>query len=122
MLSDARKKFPFWKLADLSRYSLSSPGTMICQPDSSREVLGFGMLTADLQTMPHRRRKARLITAQTFGDAALHLIVDQMHRIAPFTNLCPYFTGRDILETTVYRFGSGGCPVKGLGIIMAKAR
>jgi hypothetical protein len=86
------------------------------------EVLGFGMLTADLQTMPHRRRKARLITAQTFGDAALHLIVDQMHRIAPFTNLCPYFTGRDILETTVYRFGSGGCPVKGLGIIMAKAR
>jgi hypothetical protein len=26
-----------------------------------------------------------LITAQTFGDAAVHLIVDQMHRIAPFT-------------------------------------
>jgi hypothetical protein len=37
-----------------------------------------------------------------------------MHRIAPFANLCPYLTGRDILETTVCRFGSGGCPVKGL--------
>jgi hypothetical protein len=43
------------------------------------EVLGFGMLTANLQTVSHRRRQARLITAQTFGDAALHLIVD--HRI-----------------------------------------
>jgi hypothetical protein len=53
------------------------------------EVLGFGMLTADLQTMSHRHRQARLITAQTFGDAALHLIVDRMHRIAPFINLCP---------------------------------
>src|ERR1700730_18049201 len=72
------------------------------------------MLAADLQTMPHRRRQARLITAQIFGDAALHLIVDQMHRIALFTNLCPDLTGRDILETTVCRFGSGGCPVKGL--------
>jgi hypothetical protein len=46
------------------------------------EVLGLGMLTANLQTVSHRRRQARLITAQTFGDAALHLIVD--HRIAPF--------------------------------------
>jgi hypothetical protein len=49
------------------------------------KVLGFGVLTANLQTMSHRRRQARLITAQTFGDAALHLIVDQMHWIAPFT-------------------------------------
>jgi hypothetical protein len=72
------------------------------------EVLWFGMLTADLQTMAHRRRQARLITAQTFGDAALHLIVDLMHRIAPFTILCPDLTGRDILKTTVCRFGSGG--------------
>jgi|GEM_PF-5304207 len=71
------------------------------------------MLAADLQTMPHCRRQARLITVQTFGDAILHIIVDQMHRVAPFTNLCPYLTGREILETTVCRFGSGGCPVKG---------
>jgi hypothetical protein len=48
------------------------------------EVLGFGMLAADLQTVSHRRRQASLITAQTFSDAALHLIVDQMHGIAPF--------------------------------------
>jgi hypothetical protein len=73
------------------------------------EMLSFGMLTAHLQAMPHRRRQARLITAQTFGDATLHLIVDRMHRIAPFTNL-----RSDILETTVCRFGSGDCPVKGL--------
>jgi hypothetical protein len=74
------------------------------------EVLWFGMLTADLQTMAHRRRQARLITAQTFGDAALHLIFDLMHRIAPFTILCPDLTGRDILETPVCRFGSGWGP------------
>jgi hypothetical protein len=48
------------------------------------EVLGLGMLTADLQTVSHSRRQASLITAQTFGDAALHLIVGQMHGIAPF--------------------------------------
>jgi hypothetical protein len=70
------------------------------------EVLWFGMLTAGLQTMPYRRRQARLITAQTFGDAALHLIVDLMHRIAPFTNLCPALTGRDIRETRVCCFSS----------------
>jgi hypothetical protein len=49
------------------------------------EVLGFGMLTTGLQTVSHCCRQARLITAQTFRDAALHLIVDLMHRIAPFT-------------------------------------
>jgi hypothetical protein len=50
------------------------------------EMLGFGMLTADLQTMSHRRRQARLITAQTFGYAALHLIVDHWHRIHSIYN------------------------------------
>src|ERR1700730_11773629 len=53
------------------------------------EVLGFGMLTAGLQTVSHCGRQARLITAQTFGDAALHLFVDLMHRIAPITFCAP---------------------------------
>jgi hypothetical protein len=48
------------------------------------EVSGFGMFTAGLQTLSHCRRQAHLITAQTFGDAALHLIADLMHQIAPF--------------------------------------
>jgi hypothetical protein len=48
------------------------------------EVLGFGMLAAGLQTVSHCRRQASLIAAQTFGNAALHLIVDR-HTIAPFT-------------------------------------
>ena len=53
------------------------------------EVLGLGMLTADLQTMSHRRRQARLITAQTFGYAALHLIVDHWHRIRSILQSVP---------------------------------
>jgi hypothetical protein len=70
-------------------------------------VLGF---VADFQTISHRRRQARLITAQTFGDAALHLIVDQMHRIAPFT------TSRDTVETRVCSFGQPlGLEVPGAG-------
>ena len=47
------------------------------------EVLGFGMLTADLQTMSHRRRQARLIAAQTFFDAAFHFSVDARQVRAP---------------------------------------
>jgi hypothetical protein len=50
------------------------------------EMLGFGMLTANLQTMSHRRRQARLITAQTFGYAALHFIGDHWHRIRSIYN------------------------------------
>ena len=45
------------------------------------EVLGLGMLPADFQAMSHRRRQARLITVQTFGYAAFHLVVDHRHRI-----------------------------------------
>jgi hypothetical protein len=86
------------------------------------EVLGLGMLTADLQTMTHRRRQARLITAQTFGYAALHLIVDHRHRIRCIYNLRPDLTGRDVLETRVCCLGSPGCPTKGLRTLMAKAR
>jgi hypothetical protein len=67
------------------QHEMSGRPTNLGASHHQGEVLGFGMLTADLQTMSHRRRQARLITAQTFGDAALHLIVDHMHRIAPFT-------------------------------------
>jgi hypothetical protein len=42
------------------------------------EVLGFGMLTADLQTMPHRRRKARLITAREHS--AMQLFISSLTR------------------------------------------
>src|ERR1700732_4165836 len=62
------------------------------------EVLGLGMLIADLQTMTHRRRQARLITAQTFGYAALHFIVDHRHRIRCIYNLRPDLTGREALS------------------------
>jgi hypothetical protein len=65
------------------------------------EVLGLDMLTASLQTVFHCRRQARLITAQTFGDATLHLIVDLMHRNCSIHILSPVLTGRDLLETRV---------------------
>lgn len=71
------------------------------------EVLGFGMLIADLQAMSHRRRQARLIAAQTFLDAAFHFRVDAMHMRAPFLRMRPA-RRQAFAETGICHFSSLG--------------
>jgi hypothetical protein len=49
-----------------------------------REVLGFSVLTTGHQTMPDRGREAHLVTKEAFVDAAFHISVNAMNRLAPF--------------------------------------
>ena len=47
------------------------------------EMFRFDVLTASLQTMFHGRSKTRLVAAQAFVDAGLHLFADVFHRMLP---------------------------------------
>ncbi len=61
------------------------------------EVFRFDVLTASLQTMRHGRSETRLVAAQAFVDAGLHVFAHVFHRLFPFD-----WSAASFLSATVY--------------------